>query len=180
MFWKTTSKAVSPIDLDQAKAFLRVDNTVDDAIIQMLIDACTELGETLLSKAMRLTVYSGELTSCAAGLKIHKAVVQRVDSVSYDDDGDTVVVDASDYKLIKSKQVASVCPAGNFFFPVGVILNVDITCDVDDELLPQAKQALLHHVNFLYENRGDVAAVDSLAMPLETRLFYNANKVVRV
>ena len=180
MYWQLISKGLPPVTLSQAKEFSRIDTANDDVVVQMLIDSCTELGEKLLSKVMRLTMYSGEVESCAGGFSIHKAVVQSVDEISYLDNGVVVIIDPVNYTLKKSKQLASVASAGDYAFPVGITLTVAITCDVDDELLPQVQQAVLHHVNFLYENRGDVSAVDSLSMPLESKLFYNDNKVVRV
>ena len=180
MFCDLLSEDASPVALAEAKSFLRIDTDFDDTILTNLIDTCTRWGEKFVSKSFRNQEYAciGILSANGPCINLPKSVVASVSEVSYtDSDGNTVVLDSSDYTLVKSKQVAhiSISPSvtsGSY--------NVTLRTSALTESLPIMKQGVLHHVAYLYENRGDTASVGKLDAPLETINLYNSIKVIRV
>jgi len=166
------------VSLINAKAFIKVEDSFDDLIISRLIKSCTRFGELYCGKSFReqeWVCYDLQVTSgCVV---IPKSVVSSVIDVSYDNGGDTVIISPSDYKLNRSKQISSMAFTSNIETS---LVNVKVRCDLPVEYQDLSDQGVLHHVAFLYENRGDTVSVGDLSAPLESISIYDKFKTVNV
>jgi uncharacterized phiE125 gp8 family phage protein len=174
------SEDASPVTLAESKSFLRVDTDFDDTLITNLIDSCTRWGETFVSKSFRTQFYacSDVVSKNGVCVNLPKSSVSSVDEVSYSDsEGNLVIVDPSEYTLVRSKQISHITVSSS---ETSESYNVTLQCDPPVEQLAVMRQGILHHVSYLYENRGDTVAVGKLDAPLETINLYNSIKTIRI
>lgn len=180
----------NPVDLASAKAWLRVDDdiTKDDTLIQDLLDEALDFGETYTGKSFRERKFDLLIDSLSpCGTRLMASVVNAVDQVQYvDADGNVQVLPTTDYALRKSSQYWSILPATAQGFPQTQQFNpqpwtISVTTDAKDaQFTRQMKQAMLFHVAYMYENRGDVQSVGGLDAPQEAIDIYRRYRVVNV
>ena len=85
--WKvSTAPSSEPITLAEAKLYLRVDTTADDALITALITAARETVERYTSRAL-VTQTITQVLDCFPGFGFRLAVhpVQSITSITYKD-----------------------------------------------------------------------------------------------
>lgn len=90
----------APVSLEEARSWLRMGAAADDAVIERLIDAATNICEAFIGA--RLIVRAAEDIWPVAGLPVQLRVrpVVAVDAVSLLADGrDEIVLEADDYRV---------------------------------------------------------------------------------
>ncbi|MHA1523457.1 MAG: head-tail connector protein [Alphaproteobacteria bacterium] len=181
----TTSPAVEPLTLSEAKSHLRVDTTDEDILISSLITAARVHIEAATGRALITQVWSLYLDTWPAGnaVPLPLAPLVSVDAVrTYDVQGVATTLNAQDYFVDTVSQVPRVVRVnGQIWSPPGQVANgVEIaftagygiaTSDVP-EPLRQAVRLLVAH---WFETREPVVlgaqadmvptTVDALAAP---------------
>ena len=95
-----TAPASEPVTLTEAKLYLRVDHTTDDALITQLIKAAREKGEELSRRAFitQTWEYTGDGFPETSILKLLRPPLLTVVSVKYKDNANTEsTMDSADY-----------------------------------------------------------------------------------
>jgi uncharacterized phiE125 gp8 family phage protein len=182
----TVAPAETPVTLAEAKAFCRVDVdlTADDTLITALIDSVVATGEQYTNRCfVTRTIegyYSGMCTSQLEQsyfLHVRRAPLIAISAVEYySDDAYTAFTDFTlrqthgFSRILFPSGVTDAVIDADAVYPWKVTFTAGYGAAAD---VPQdIKQALLAHVNFLYENRGDVIADGKIGMPLETVAIY--------
>lgn len=177
--------ASAPVTLAEAKAFCRIEVSDDDTIIDALISAATEQGELFTNRVfVERTIegfFSGVCSSHAEPyyfIEIRRSPLITLSALEVYSGGAYAAF--TDYVLRNDDRFSRV------LFPNGLAdanldsdavypFKITFTCgygaaaDVPDDI----KQAVLAHINFLYENRGDVIADGKISMPLEAKAIYS-------
>lgn len=189
-FYTVTTPAVDdPISLRDTKEFLRIDEAIteDDALIQALIKAVVIDGEKLTNRCFVTRTFLGEFQQLERSqfeewpyLQIRRAPLISIASVKVVFDDSLTTVSTDDWQLKKSSAFSRVLFVDSLTlsiddvpFPIQVTFDAGygVAKDVPDDI----KTALLQHVLYLYENRGDVQAEGKLTMPAVTKAIYNGN-----
>ncbi len=155
--------AIDPVTLAEAKVFLQLDSSHDDALVVDLIRAATQsieqiTGRALILRSLRQTVNAwpdkGVFALQARPLALLSQIQYR------DEAGVTSVIDPADYYVDpnRSRIIAlSSFAHFNFTHPSAALLfDFDAGYGVDESFIPAPlRMALLIVVRDLYEHRGE-------------------------
>ncbi len=171
---RISSPAVEPVSLSQAKTFLRIDGSDEDALIADLIKTARIVAEQECAKSFITQSWRISYNHTApARVALPNGPVQSVSSVSIvDDDGGASVIDAGSYHLDASGMtlVLELGLSGHRIEIEYVAGYGDAAGDVPGDLI----QAMLLHVAHLYEQR------DSILPPTFSMLIYAQQREVRL
>jgi len=188
----TTPPATTPITRDEAKSWMRDIPDADNLIVDICIAAAVDQGEKYTNRNFISRTYEG-FFSCAEysryeiGLyiQVSRNPILSISSFEYMSNGSLVAVPSDNYEL---KQVSSGFPRIIFSelpnydadvvypFKLTFISGFGAAADVPAGI----KMALLKHVAFLYENRGDVEPDGGQGMPIEVRADYSNYRITSV
>ena len=146
-----------PVTLDEAKAWLKVDGTDEDAIITMLIKVARQLCESYagLSFIEQTRVVKLDRFTCSGDLILPYGPVTEVSGVTYIDGDDADQTLAPEmYLLDTQSSLAKIRVTDNWPDTNRSLNNVVVTYVAGFEEVPEViKQAILMQVATLYENR---------------------------
>ena len=104
---QTVAPTQKPITLEEAKAFLRVTDTADDATINLLIGAVTDHVENVTNRQLNTATY--ELFCESFITKLPKNPIQALTKIEYMDvDGSYIELDSTTYYLYENNGVACI------------------------------------------------------------------------
>ena len=169
----TTSAITNPVDIDTAKAWIKVPWDAEDAIIQILLDHSFESLEGLTGRiftSRTFELYTNEIDTDRQGYPFIEIQTSPVTAIS-----DVLAYNEGSYGSILSSVGKDINEAYSKIW-----FNESVTYD-DDEPLPfkitftagyssapnVAKIAILQMLAFSYANRGDVIADGNLIYPKE-------------
>ncbi len=156
-----TAPARQPVTLQQAKDHLRVDETVDDSVIDPLIKTAREHVEAFTHRALITQTWDLFLDAFSQIILMPKAPLQSVTSIKYlDTAGVQQTLASTEYKVDVASNAARIVPAWGKSWPLvrEEINAVEIRFvsghgDNPEDLASPIIQALLLIVAHLYENR---------------------------
>jgi uncharacterized phiE125 gp8 family phage protein len=163
---RTAAPSVTPVSLAQAKAYLRVDHSDDDALITALIEAATSHldGWTgVLGRALVTQTWSQSFDAFSDPLRLPMPAAS-IASVTYvNQAGTPITVAGSDYVLSADALGSFVEPAHDVNWPTprdqSRAVTVTFTAGVAAAEVPSALYAaILLMVGDLYSNREGVVA----------------------
>lgn len=162
MYYELTNTPTMPVSLDDAKAFLRVEHAKEDALITSLIQSAVVYGELYTSRDFSTKTWDGFFNGLCSGddifpyIELHRAPLQSIESVENSINGSYVAY--SDFIEKKDSGYSRILFNGSI--PSNddtVAYNYKVSFTSGYSTLPDGlKTAILEHVSFLYENRGDV------------------------
>jgi len=185
-YYDITSEGTGDVvSLADAKLFLRVDSDItdDDNLIAALVQSSINIGQSITKRDFVQNTYEGFFEDLcinnfvqAPFIEIRRSPLVSVDSVSYMSGGAWSVVDTADYQIQRRAGFSRIL----FFnspnpdtdtawkFKVDFVAGYDPSTDLPDAI----KTAVKDHVNFMYENRGDVEAVGGVGLPMVAKTLY--------
>lgn len=161
--WKvTTAASEAVISTSEAKAWLRVEHSEDDAIIAMLVASATQTAQNYLSQAFVTQTITETFDTWDSEMKLTIHPVQAVTGITYiDSDGVSQTLSSTIYNVDTYAKRAILTQAYNQTYPslqtqrnaitvvytAGYGLATSVPADI--------KQALLLMIADAYENRQD-------------------------
>ena len=117
--------AQEPLDLDTAKARLRIDGDDDDEMIMALITAARMMAEQILNRPLITQTWVYKLDEWPDGdLVLPKPPVQSVTSISYlDAAGDSQVWDSANYDVFLDDWEPRIAPVYGGTWPTALAQN---------------------------------------------------------
>jgi len=168
--YQLQSSSASPVTLAEAKAHLRVSSTADDTLIQSIIDACTEWGESYTRRSFRAQVWKLLLDMFTARIELRKQVVNAITSITHLVADTPVTVASTVYYLKQTPQGAEILLAYGQDWPTDTdyrdqAITVNFTTTAWTKHANLIQEALLKHIAAMYANRGDcVEGTSSVTM----------------
>lgn len=161
--WKvSTAPSSEPITLSEAKLYLRVDNSADDALITALITAARETVERYTSRALVTQTVTQVLDGFPGfGFRLAVHPVQSITSITYkDSNGDTQTLASSIYMLDNYEMPNAVVLKANQQFPstydeTNAVTVVYVAGEAAGNVPKAILQAMYLTIADFYENRTD-------------------------
>lgn len=170
---RAVAPAAEPVSLSEAKSFLRIDGTADDALIADFITAARLMAEELTGRSFITQSWKLEYDDAAPHkITLPHGPIQSVTSVNVIAENDAETTLSTDHYYLNARQqlVFNEAPCGHRIEIIYVAGYGDAPGDVPTDMA----QAMLLHVAHLYEHR------DSLNPPLAANLIYRAHREVRL
>lgn len=177
-----TPPAITPISVDEVKSFAKISTSADNDLISVLISSAVEYAEQLTKRDFITRTYrtfrdhfpEPYLGFCDMhphrAFKIRKSPLQEILQITYiDQSNNTVVVDPSIYYYTEEDDYSSLINNPGKSWPGDSLerlqaIQIDFNSgygDTGDSVPATLRNALLMHVTFLYENRGDCEEICS-------------------
>jgi len=187
-FYELISSDPSPVTLDEAKDYLKITVDADDDLIQALIDACTEWGEKYTARDFRVNQWKLSIDIFETVIKLFRSPINTIDSVEYFNDEETPVettVSADVYYQKKLTQHTEIHLQIDQEWPEDVLeqeQQIAITFSTQPVAsIESIKKAILRHVMYMYENRGDCGTdCAGCADPAGVTVIYNLYRIARI
>lgn len=164
-----TAPASYPVTLAEAKAQCRVEDSIDDSLIEGLIAAATEHVELYTGRAIVSQTWEAVFDDFSDAMALTKGPVSSVTSVKYFDISEVEqTVDPGNYALDAASDPAWVVKASDYTWPEVAegVNNVIIRFVSGYSTVPAPiKQAILLLVGQWYDNRADATDRPLIAMP---------------
>lgn len=182
-----TPPALEPLTLAETKNYLRVEHSVDDALITTLITAARQSAESFMRRALITQTYTLWLNMPLASRHISMPVggVLAISAVSTFDEADIeTTLPATSYLLDNTSSQASIIIHSEASLPTtrtvnGLKITYSAGFGASAAAVPDAiKQGLLLHCAQLYQRRGDEA--DSTALPESAQHLYHPYRLFMV
>lgn len=161
MTYLVTSKPeCDVVPLTEMKDYLRISTTVDDNLIESLIQAGVGIAEKFMRRDIITTTYENYRESFFEDLTLRRAGFKSVTSVEYLKDGTYQTMATSNYTVSIGGSYGQICE-------IESVPSIDHDCnavritfttgfgDDPDQIPEQIKTAIKIYVAFMYENRGD-------------------------
>lgn len=154
-----TPPAIEPVTIADARAFLRIDTSADDDILQRLLATARELveaktGLALITQSWRLKIARWPRSGRIA---LYRFPVQMIEKVTVrDSDLNLIEIDPEDMYLLLANRPHRLCFAKRSRAAGLTDITVDFTAgfgSTPDKVPEALKQAILVLCGNLYENR---------------------------
>lgn len=192
---EVVSPAENPVSLAEAKEDLRIKSSVtaEDNLISGYITSAVITAEIYCQRQFverewegyfSFLVFNRRLCSVwgdSACIEIQRSPVNEISEVAFWENGAYVALEQSDYQIKQSNSFPRILFCSGFLDPevpypfrVKFKSGYGVAADVPENL----KTGIKEHVNFLYENRGDVQAVGKERIPVQCIALYNQFKIM--
>ena len=184
-FYELVSADPSPVSLDVMKSYLRVTSSVDDALIQSMINAATEWGEKYTSRDFRIKTWNLLLDWFTDPIEIRRSPVASIMSIKYFDTDDVEqTVATTVYYLKKQTQWSQVWLKEDQFWPDDLRMQQQsITVQFKTEpyrCINEIIEAIQRTVAYWYRNRGDCSSCKSAVEAAGVTGIYDQFRIARV
>lgn len=203
-----TGPTTTPISVDEVKSYAKISGTSQDTLISILINAAVSYFETftkrdLINKTYKCYLdnfprYNGNNAVLSdgftydyknTGILLKKSKLQSITSIKYLLNTILTTWDSSNYYISNENTYASIYLENTINYPTDVDARkqaVEITfvagygaaaSNVPDEI----RLALMAHVAYMLENRGDCSGDASDAdLPLPIKSLYNQYRIFNI
>jgi uncharacterized phiE125 gp8 family phage protein len=194
-FQTSVAPAELPLTLEEVEAHLRIPADSEDTYITFLINTVRYFFENYTNRTLINTTYkgfldafSGEYYDCdcdESGTLIRKSKVSSITSIKYYTDDVLTVWADTNYYLTDSNTYPKVLLTEDGAYPTSTddieqaieiifvagygATNANIPIDI--------KMALLNHIAFLYENRGDCGGDGTCQLPCASKTIYDQYRI---
>jgi len=187
MNYERTATAESPITLDVVKDHLYVRHAKHDKLIERYLNAALLLGEKYTGKDFRVSTWKVTADYFFELECLERAPIDAITEVTYTVSGSPVVVASSTYYLVKQKQWAEIhLDTGNEKeWPTdGDVRIGSVTATFTTDPAEYAElivPAMLQHVAWTYENRGDDSVHSAKGIEMSgAASFYDRFRTARI
>ena len=183
----TTPAAGRPLTLAEVKDYLKVTSSDEDDFINFLIDAATACGEKYTGRDFINKTYTTFRDTFWDCFELRRSRVSDVISIKFllndvlTDVPTTVFgfTDVNDYSEIFLKE-DQVWPTDEDNVPQAIEIVFVAGFGADDTSIPaDVQNAMLAHIAFMFENRGDCPPGTS-ALPTTTKILYDKLRIINI
>lgn len=182
--YQTISKEASPLSVDVFRSYAKQYDSIDDYVIQDIIDACTEFGESYTGRSFRNIAYRLSLDEFSSRILLNRSNISSIESVEYLVSGSYVEVSDSIYYLKNLIWESEILLLPNEEWPVDLDdIEQGIRIDFTSAAYPESSKILLalkRHCLHVYMNRGDADDISDLVASSGASGFYNQFRIPRI
>lgn len=172
------------------KTWLRIptSDTSEDAILTLLIGQAVGCFEAISRRTLMNTGFETFRSCWLQCYELRRSKLVTIDEVAYNDaDELNVVIDSTNYFICKDPAYSKVVFTKVFTFPEksdqcdSIQIKFTAGLAATTATVPaDIQMALMQHIAFLYENRGDCACDDAASIPASSMKVYRAYQIVEI
>jgi uncharacterized phiE125 gp8 family phage protein len=179
-----------PVTLAEVKTHLRIPSafTIDDDYLTSLIDTAARVAEAISNRIFIQRSITTFRDCFTAEIELRRSPFVSLTTFKYYSDDELIDVPTEDYYINLSNDYSSILLKHQRIYPTDIDIRrqaIAIEFIAGYSTLPNdLKIALLNHIAWLYENRGDCDPVQMLmedllvSVPSNSRTVYNLHKII--
>ena len=181
--YKQISKSTNDVlDIDDVKQYMRISSTMQDNIIELMIDAAVGCAERYMNRDILTTTYENYRRDFSPDLTLRRGGFQSLDLIEYLKDGSYTTLATTEYTLREGGvfgEICEVCPPSDMDCDCNAVKITFKTGfgDDSDSVPADIKLALYQIIFFINENRGDCSCV-SESIPEAAMKMLNGYKII--
>lgn len=189
-FVSRVDPAEIPLSLTLLKQWLRMDtsDTSEDAILQLLVDQAVSMFEAISKRTLMNSTFITYRNNFYRFNELRKSKLVSITSVKYiDSDSVEQTIASSNYYTNSSPDYSNLIFNKDYSYPDlesrADAVNITFVAGLSatTALVPSDIQmALMEHVAFLYENRGDCACDDYTSIPAQALSTYRRYQIMEI
>jgi len=190
VLYTLTTAGTHPLTLPEVKQALKLSTTKDDDFLTLLMSTVLFYGERYSGRDFRPNVWTLLLDAFESRICLRKSEVATITSVKYYDQTSTPVqqtVASSVYYLKKSPTWSEILLPTDQVWPTDVDnlqtehrIEIIFTTVVPPLYEDASKQALLKHITYLYQNRGDNETPENAVRISGAAMLYDQFRIARI
>jgi uncharacterized phiE125 gp8 family phage protein len=183
----TTPPESLPVTLEEVKLHLRVDNTIDDILIDSLINAAVDSLEKYSNRVFISRTIKGEFDNACLSkferwpyLELRRSPLVSVTNVQVTSGGVQSAFTDFSIKNLSGFSRLLITDTMTFDTDIAYAIEVNFVAGYGDigDVPETIKNAIKLLVGFWYENRGDVAPDGKQGIPIEVQSIMNQYRVL--
>ncbi len=172
MLYELVTAGANPISLKDAKGYLKVDSDVDDTVIRLLLTSVVQYAENYTGRDFRTNTWKLFLDEFEDRICLRKSPIDAITLVQYTLSGTLTTIVNTVYYLKKGHQWSEVLLLDEQEWPTDGddvettnehTIEITFTTEIV-RFISEVKAAILHHLAFYYQNRGDCTAKEAAEM----------------
>lgn len=190
IFQSKVAPTQEALDLSLVKSWLRLDpsDSSEDVILDLLVAQAVEMFEAISRRTLMNSTFITYRDCWESFYELRKSKMVSITELSYvDEDGNTVIVDNSLYYNDISEDYSHLIFTDDFEETVlfGQLDDIKITfiaglSDTTVKVPKDIQMALLNHILYLYENRGDCDCGGMSAIPTVSLSVYRKYQIIEI
>ena len=173
----------SPLILQDAKDYLKIEGSNDNKVLQDLIGTVTQWGERYTGRDFRAKTWKLVLDEFCDRILLRKSLVATVTSAKYMVDSSLVTIDSSVNYLKIGSQFSEILLAADQAWPTDmdeIEAGIEIIFVTGiPRYIEEYRAGMLNHLAYLYQNRGDCDADDAAEKSGATKK-YDQGRIARI
>lgn len=158
MTTRLISQTNFPVTVAEAKTRLRIDGTADDADVDLMIQAATEMAKASTRRSIATDTWRLTLDAFPEAIQLLYPPIVAVSSITYvDQNGDTQTLSSAAWSLDAASEPGWVLPAAGTVWPATMetanAVTVNYTAGFGLACPSPIKQFILLHVGHMYRSR---------------------------
>lgn len=185
-----TPPTEDPLTLDILKSWLRLDpsDSSEDAILCLLMKQAVSCFETVSRRTLMNTGFQTFRTCWFQFYELRRSKLVSIDDVTYNDENQVnQLIDPSNYYSNSENAYSKLIFTNTFDYPVkssqADSIQIKFTAGLaatTEDVPADIQMALMEHITFLYENRGDCACDDMSSVPASAMKTYLSYKIEEI
>lgn len=182
-----TAPTEKAILLATLKSWLRIPvaDVSEDTILDLLVLQAVGCFEAISRRTLMNTEFKTFRTCWFQFYELRKSILVSIEEVSYNDEDESpVIVDSTNYYSNLEDAYSNIIFTDLFTFPAksdrADSIQISFTAGLaalTENVPADIQMALMEHVAFLYENRGDCACDDITSVPASAMKIYRSYKI---
>lgn len=180
-YYKRIVTGAAPVDVATFKSYAKISTTSDDTLIQTLIDVVTEYGEKYTGREFRINQWELLIDVLTDRICINRNPVNTIDSIEHLVSDVLTAIPSADYYKKDLTTWAEILLVSGAEWPSNTddkehAVKITFTTAAT-QYLNIAIDAIMRHVLYLYENRGDCGSMADSAQASGAMVLYNAFRI---
>ena len=161
-----TTKGTAPVKIEDVKTHLKIETDADDVFLKPLIRTASEFAEKYIGRDLRVNTWTLLIDKFEARICLLRDPVASITSVKHLVATVLTTVANTVYYLKKGIHRSEILLIDGQEWPTNTdtrehAIEIEFVTEAHP-CLEQAKAGIMRHVAFLYENRGDCDAAESV------------------
>lgn len=183
-YYTRTVTGVSPVLLADMKSYLKVSTVSDDDLIQRLIDDATDYGESYTGREFRANTWELLIDVLMDRICIRRNPIASITSIEHLVSDVLTLISAADYYKKDLTQWSEILLVSGAAWPTNTDDRehaIKITFVTAPILrLYTAIDAIMRHVTYMYQNRGDCGNMSDSVKLSGAASLYNTIRIPRI
>ncbi len=186
-YYTLTTSGTSPVDLAEMRLYMKIPASItsEDALIQVMIDACTEYGQRYTGREFTANTWNLLIDCLSDRVRLIRSPIDTITSIKHLVDDVLTVIPSTDYYKKDLTQWSEILLEDTKEWPTNTddkehAIEIIFQTKAYSQAINLIEQAIKVHVTYWFNNRGDCADCDCAGKLSGADGLYNLIRIPRI